>query len=106
MVLYLTYKGEQLPIRVSYYAMKMFKETTGKSLTDFKSLEFSDYEKLLFYALKQGHKVTDKVFSFTMEDMEDLMDVVFMDFVQAIPKFFPTDPQPEDAKKGSKKGKN
>ena len=89
MVKFLEYKGDKLPVRVSYYALKMLKEKEGLSMSSMADDDYTAYEALLFYALKKGHEVEGKEFKLTMEDMEAIMDEVFFDFVKLIPLFFP-----------------
>lgn len=104
-----------LPLRVSYYALKMFKVETGKdfmlSKTDSSALEMADFETLLFYSLEKGHKMMNRSFSFTRdgkeipftkEIMEDVLDEVLFDFINIIPEFFPkgkNEPQTDVEKK-------
>jgi hypothetical protein len=82
---------QEYPIRVSYYALKMLKEELGRGLlpTD-DGTDYAAYECLLFYALKKGHqKVTPEVdFPFTKDQMEDVMDEVYFDFMKIVPEFF------------------
>jgi len=82
---------KKYPVRVSYYALKMLKEDLGHglSITD-DGTDYEAYETLLFYALKKGHqKVTPEVeFPFKKEDMEDIMDEVYFEFMQIVPEFF------------------
>lgn len=95
MVKFINYNGKDLPVRISYYALKMLQEKTGKKFGIGVELTFSDYEILLFHALERGHKNTQQEMTYTMEDMVDIMDECFFDFVKIIPDFFPT-----SAKKG------
>ena len=86
---HITYNGEKLPIKLGYYALKMIQSEQGVDLTD--NNELALYEPLLFYALKQGHKVENKKFTFKKTDMVDILDDCFFEFVEMIPKFFPDD---------------
>lgn len=82
---------KQFPIRVSYYALKMLKEKLGRGLTlTDDGTDYEAYETLLFYSLKKGHDKTypGKDFPFKEEQMEDIMDEVYTEFMQIIPKFF------------------
>jgi hypothetical protein len=89
MVKYLKINGKDHPIRVSYYALKMLKEKTGKSLENMESTDFETYEILLYYALERGAKKMGIPFEFQMDQMEDVMDEVFFEFMKLIPEFFP-----------------
>lgn len=85
----------KLPVRLSYYAIKMFQLETGKSL---EHIEFQEFEILLYYALQKGFQKTKKQFGFTndqgefiqftKENIGDVADEVFTDFVKMIPEFF------------------
>lgn len=87
MVKFINYKGEKLPFRVGYYVIKKLKEN-GKSLEDIEKGEFEVYEDLLYYALIQGHKIQEKEFNLKREDMEDVLDICFTEFIPQIPDFF------------------
>ncbi len=89
MVEFITYKKKKYPIKLGYYTLKMLKVETGKDFDGIKGDDFDVYETLLFYALKQGAKVTEVEFTFKKEDMEDVLDDCFFDFIELIPKFFP-----------------
>jgi len=97
MVKYLKINGKDHPIRVSYYALKMVKEKLGKSIADMGTDYFDVQEMLLFYSLKKGAEIEGIEFTFTLEQMESVMDEVYMDFMTIIPEFF--------AKETEKKGK-
>jgi hypothetical protein len=95
--------AKQYPIRVSYYALKMLKEELGRGLspTD-DGTDYTAYEALLFYALKKGHqKVTpEKEFTFKREQMEDMMDEVYFQFMKLVPLFFSDEVvEPKDSNK-------
>jgi hypothetical protein len=51
--------------------------------------DFSLYEPLLYYSLEKGHKIQNKEFNMTMEDMEEVLEDCFFEFVGLIPNFFP-----------------
>ncbi len=90
---FLEYKGAKLPVRTSYYALKMFKEETGRTLEEAyaskEGLTFEDYECLLYYSLKKGANEADQPFTIEKDQVEDIMDKVFFEFVTMIPDFFP-----------------
>lgn len=89
MVQHITYKNEKYPFKVGYYALKMLKQDTGKSLESLGQDDLEVYESLLFHSLKQGHTLENKEFKFTKEDMEQVLDECFFEFVELIPTFFP-----------------
>lgn len=102
-----------LPVRISYYAMKKYQADTGKSLMNqfqsgFTDMMSGELEYLLFYALKKGYQVEKRQFEFTMQDMEDILDETFFDFIKLIPEFFPKENVEEigkEQKQGSKTDK-
>lgn len=88
MVRYITYKKTKLPVRISYFALKMLKAESNKPLAELKEDDYEAYETLLFYALMQGHKKAEKEFTIKREDVEDIMDECFFEFIALIPVFF------------------
>jgi len=93
----------KLPIRVSYYALKMLKEELGRSLTkDDDGTDYAAYECLLYWSLKKGHeKLYPTIpFPFTREQSEDLMDEVYFEFMKIVPEFL-SDEVAEPKKKGT-----
>jgi len=93
MVEFISYQKKKYPIKLGYYVLKMLKAETGKNFEEIGAQDFEIYETLLFYSLKQGAKVQEVDFTFTKDDMEQILDECFFEFVELIPKFFP------DAKK-------
>jgi hypothetical protein len=87
-VKYINYKDMRLPIKLGYYALKMLQEEHGVTMSQMEE-KFSTYEPLLFYSLQQGHKVMNMEFTWTMDDMVDILDDCFFEFVELIPEFFP-----------------
>ena len=93
MIKYLETSQGKLPVRISYYALKKFQEETGTSFlkggnTGLSDLSFGDMELLLFYSLEKGYKFEGTPMPYTKDQMEDLMDEVFFDFMKLIPEFF------------------
>ena len=107
MVRVIEYKGKQLPIRVSYYAMKMTrremkKKESGSTQTE---LEFQDklkeietnpeafdietYETMLWYALKAGAEHEDTEVTIPREKMEFVLDMCFKEFMEMVSEFTP-----------------
>lgn len=87
---YIHYNGEELPIKIGYYTLKMLQQEHGVDLTSIDN-NFANYEPMLFYSLKQGHKIDGKEFKFKMEDMVDILDDCFFEFIDKISNFFPDD---------------
>jgi hypothetical protein len=90
MVEYVVIKGEKLPVRISYYALKHVQEDLKREmdLSTPEGWDFEVLECLLFYGLKRGHEMENKPFSFKKEDMENALDLCFTEFLDIIPKSF------------------
>lgn len=100
MVQYINFQGKKYPIRISYYAMKMFQKDSGiqvESLTSESDIEH--YETLLYHALVAGAKVEGTEMNLEMEDMQWMLDESFMEFVNSMEYFFP-----EQSKKATGQG--
>jgi len=76
---YLTYKGKQWPLRVSYYALKQYQAETGKGIEAIDE-EFSNLEILLHYGLVAGAKAEGTEMDLKREDMEFFLDECLSDF--------------------------
>jgi hypothetical protein len=106
MVKYLEYKKDKLPVRLSYRALKSLK---GKDLAKLASggdsgtiLDDEMFEELLWAGLRSGHSHEEKELKLKKEDMEDVLDECFFEFVQMIPQFFGKEKNaPEVEKKGN-----
>jgi len=85
---YVTYKRKKLPVKVGYYALKRMQKAHGVSMDAIQG-DLSLYEPLLFYSLERGHKIEGKEFNFKLEDMEDVLEECFFEFVTILPSFFP-----------------
>jgi hypothetical protein len=89
MVKYITYKNEKYPVKIGYYVLKKLKAETGKEMDQaFAEDDIEVFEIILYYALKQGAKYEEKEFNFKREDMEDVLDDCFPEFVAMVPDFF------------------
>ncbi len=90
MVKFLKYNGKDIPIRVSYYALKMLKEKLGKSLTDITDDDFDAWELLLFYSMESGYRGIEQPFPYEEpKDILNIIDEVFFEFMELLPQFFP-----------------
>lgn len=94
MIEYITYDKKKYPVRVSYRALTMFKKETGVSLEnldnpDAGEIDLTAYETLIYYALESGHRAEKKEFTFKKDEMADVLDDCFFEFVKLIPRFFP-----------------
>lgn len=91
MVEYINYKKKKYPVRISYYALKMFKKETGKSFEEMdNNMEMDVYETIIYYSLVSGARADEEELDLTKEDMVDVLDECFMDFVKLVTKFFPS----------------
>jgi hypothetical protein len=80
---------EKVPIRVSYLGLKKLKESLGRSIspTD-DGTDYEAYERLLFHSLETGYKFTNTPFPFKIDEMEMVMDSLFIQFMEIMPEFF------------------
>ena len=90
---YLTYKSKKLPLKLGIYTMMLVQEEYGVSFNKGEdgegNLAPSQYIPLLYYGLQQGHKLSKRSFTMKMDDMHDVLNDCFMDFVALLPSFFP-----------------
>ena len=49
----------------------------------------SQYIPLMYYGLQQGHKLAKRPFNMEMDDMHDVLNDCFMEFMELMPSFFP-----------------
>ena len=101
---FLYYKGKELPVRVSFYALKHTKRETKKDVFD--NFDLDMFEPLLFYSLKAGHKAEGIDLDIKREDVEFVLDEVLQDFmklVKAFTKSFIGDEVKEETEETAKK---
>lgn len=89
MVKFIEYDGKKLPIRISYYALKMTKEETGRSLSKAQDEDYELYEVLAYHALVSGARATKQECQIKREEVVDFMDECFQSFLKLVPEFFP-----------------
>lgn len=104
---------EQIPIRVSYIALKRMKNTFGRALSlDDDGTDYEAYEALLYQSTQLAYQMLGEPYPFTIEDMELLMDGVYVEFQKIVPEFFEdgnndgTDKIAGKGKDGPKKSKS
>ncbi len=104
MVEYILYKGEKLPIRVSYYVLMMAQKESGLKLNELDT-NLEAQQLILWYALIAGHKMADKELTVKKEDCVWILDESYMDFQKAMMSFAQqlVDLQQELVKEGDKK---
>ena len=89
---FITYQDKKLPVKLGYYVLKMMQsESKNKKINIANTDDLALYEPMLFYALKQGHKIEKIKFPYKMSDMADILDDCFFEFTEVIAKFFPDD---------------
>lgn len=93
MIAELTYKGKVLPVSVGYYALKRFKQDTGKEFTAIQDDDLEDLEVLFWHSLEAGYKHQGKDNPHKREDIELIFDEVMMEFIERIPDFFQSSPE-------------
>lgn len=90
MVEYVTYNGEQLPICVSYIALKRLRKELNIDITNASQIdEFEVMEPILFYGLEDGFRQMKKEFPFKREEMEIVLNDCWIEFQALLPTFFP-----------------
>lgn len=90
MVKHITFKGEKLPIRLSYLVFKGLRKDLGEvSLDKLESMDSDVMETMLWHGLRSGHKSEEKEIPFKREQMEDILDECMFEFIELIPLFFP-----------------
>lgn len=103
MLEYITYKKEKYPVRVLYRALVGFEQETGIDFNELttggQKMELKHWEPLLYFSLISGHKAVEKEMPFKREDMPDLLDECFFEFVRIVPKFMPKEEDIEQGKK-------
>ena len=89
MVQHLDYKKDKLPVRISYRALKALKGRDLSKLVSGNSvLDDELFEDLLWAGLRSGHTYEEKELKLKREEMEDVLDDCFLEFVKMIPLFF------------------
>jgi len=87
---YIKYKNKKYPVKLGYYALMMLQKEHGVSMEGIEG-NIALYEPLLFYSLEQGAKATKQELTLTRDDMIDVLDDCFFQFIELIPKFFPVE---------------
>lgn len=105
--MYLTYKGDKLPLILNYAAVSKFQKETGKNLSDIGE-NFQLLEALCFHALKEGARIegnkffkliTLKRFKYDRSEMTYIMDECFEQFIKNLNESLPDKPKEEGEKK-------
>lgn len=92
MIKYLkTEEGKEYPFSISYTALSLWQEETGKKIEQLESgLQLNEIEPLFYYALVSGHRASSKVFNIKRKSDEYsiLIDDLWFKFINSIPDFF------------------
>lgn len=97
MIKKLKYKGKEYSFRIGYKALKGVVQELGREFNSAgDTFDFEGAEALLFHGLKQGAKSADQDFDLKRDEMEDVLDECFDDFIAAFVDF-----SQAAAKKGS-----
>ena len=92
----ITYEGKQYPIKVGYYALKHasreLQKEGGKELEmeTLLSGQLENYEPILYHAMVMGARLEKKELDLKREDMEFVLDECLWQFIEILPKFFPS----------------
>ena len=86
-VRYFKYGNKKLPFRLSYKAMKWFKQDTGvDGITEDSTDEH--IELYYYYGFKAGYDAINKECVIKPEDMEDILDEIFPELTEVMKSFF------------------
>lgn len=97
MVEYVNYKGEQLPVRISYSVLKGLKKK-GIDISDIDK-DISTLSEIFWLAYLLGCKTDGIVAKYKYEDVEDILDESYLSFLSLIPIFFSSEGGEVDVKK-------
>lgn len=81
------YKGKDLPIRISYYAIKHFQKESGKSIDEIDE-DISLMEPLFWFALEAGCKAEDIDVPIERSEVELVLDESMNEFLASFGNFF------------------
>lgn len=79
---------DKYPVRISHYIIEVASAELGRDLSAMEKGDTEAYELLLFYSLRAGALITQTEFKWKKEQMPMVIDLVFLDFIQLLPKFF------------------
>ncbi len=105
MIKYITYQKKKYPVRLAYRALKMFELDTGVTSDELSTgkgkIEY--YETLLFHGLVSGQRAIDKKkeMPFEKDEMIDILDECWLEFLAMFKDFFPEDDKEEGATEGN-----
>ena len=95
----------KLPVRASYKCMRLLKEKDGLVIgLDDDGTNYKAYEALLFHALEVGYAWEGKEMPWKEEDMVNIMDQCFTEFMEMLPEFFGKKDETTEPKKITRKG--
>lgn len=84
----LKFNGQELPVSLVWSTFKAFKKLTGHDLDALGANDdlddFETLEALLFCALEIGHKKDGKKNPYKLEDMGDILDESYTDFLKLL----------------------
>jgi len=82
---YITYEGDKLPLRISWYALNNYQKETGKDINDIGE-DIGNYEILLWYALIAGHHAIKKELAISREEVPFILDECLNEFINIYSK--------------------
>jgi len=95
----------KLPVRASYKCMKLLKEEDGLVIgLDDDGTNYNAYEALLFHALQIGYDWMGETMPWKRENMVNIMDQCFTEFMEMLPEFFGKKEEVTEPKKIVRKG--
>ena len=87
-VKFITFRGEKLPLRISYYAITRFQEETKVNIPQIDE-DVKYLEVLLWYSLVAGHNAEKKELKITKDDVAFILDESIEEFNEVMMSFFP-----------------
>ncbi len=88
MIKTLSYKGKKYPFRIGYKALKGVVQELGREFDgQSDTFDFEGAEALLFHGLKQGASFSDQAFDLKRDEMEDVLEDCFHEFIAAFVDF-------------------
>lgn len=90
MIRFLKNKGEKMPFKIGFYALREFQKEAGMSaLTIERDLTMEEVEILFYFAYVNGcnaGKAEGWSVKHTRDDIVELLDFMFLDFIQLVPQ--------------------
>ena len=87
---YITIAGKKHPLQFGYEVYETLQKKHNIQIDDISSVNWSNYKPALFYSLKMGAEAKGEKFEWKLTDMTKALNECIWEFIQLMPKFFPT----------------